>query len=183
MIEEDQSDKILVERFIAGDQSALAVLVKRWHLIFCEKAFWVLQDKHLSKDVAQECWIIIIKKLQTLKNADSFKGWALRIIYTKAIDAHKRRIKELHKSNEIPKKENEDLKDTDHKTMLQKRLLNGIQALSKERQHVIRLFYIEEYSLKEISAILEIPIGTVKSRLFKAREKLKSIIKSYDHEK
>ena len=50
----------------------------------------------------------------------------------------------------------------------------------KEKQDIIRLFYAEEYSITEISAFLKIPIGTVKSRLFKAREKLKSILNKID---
>jgi len=178
MVEEDPGDKYLIERFISGDKSTLAILVKRWHKIFCEKAFWVLRDKDLSKDVAQECWIIIINKLHTLKNAESFKNWALRIIYTKAIDAHKRRIRESRELNMVEAKAYAASNEKEDKTILKRKLLSAIQDLSKDKQDIIRLFYVEEYSLKEISAFLKIPVGTVKSRLFKAREKLKSIIKS-----
>jgi len=183
MNEEEPSDKYLVERYISGDKSTLAILVKRWHKIFCEKAFWVLHDKDLSKDVAQECWIIIANKLHTLKNADSFKSWTLRIIYTKAIDAHKQRTKELQELHKVNNNTYTDSIDEDGKADLKKKLLKAIQDLPKEKQDIIRLFYVEEYSLKEISSFLQIPIGTVKSRLFKAREKLKSIIKSYNYEK
>ena len=183
MIEKDPSDKNLIERYLSGDKSALAILVKRWHKIFCKKAFWVLHDKDLSKDVAQECWIIIIKKLHTLKKMESFKSWALRIIYTKAIDAHKRRTKDFQDLNKIDKKVFWESNKNENEVILKKKLLQAIQDLPKEKQDIIRLFYVEEYSLKEISSFLKIPIGTVKSRLFKAREKLKSIIKSYKYEK
>jgi len=183
MIEEYPNDKYLIERYISGDKSTLAILVKKWHKIFCKKAYWILQDKDLSKDVAQECWIIIINKLHTLKNTESFKSWALRIIYTKAIDAHKRRISELHKLNNIDKKFYSEPDEKEDKTVIKKKLLSAIKDLSKEKQDIIRLFYVEEYSLKEISSFLKIPIGTVKSRLFKAREKLKLIIKSSNYEK
>ena len=168
---------------MSGDKSTLTILVKRWHKIFCEKAFWVLHDKDLSKDVAQECWIIIINKLPTLKKAESFKSWALRIIYTKAIDAHKRRTREFQNLNKIDKKAYTESNEKDGKTALKRKLLSAIQGLSKEKQDIIRLFYVEEYSLKEISSFLQIPIGTVKSRLFKAREQLKSILKSCNYEK
>lgn len=183
MIEESPSDKILIERYVAGDKSALPVLVKRWHKIFCEKAFWVLRDKDLSKDVAQESWMIIINKLTSLKKTESFQSWALRIIYTKAIDAHKRRARELLDKSKLDKKVYLESNDKEDNTAIKKNLLNAIQALSRDKQDVIRLFYVEEYSLKEISIFLKVPIGTVKSRLFKAREKLKSLIKSYDYEK
>lgn len=177
MIEDDSSDKDLIDRYLSGDKSTLAILVKRWHKTFCEKAFWVLRDKDWSKDVAQECWIIIINKLNTLKKAENFKSWALRIIYTKAIDAHKRRKKEFQNWTKMDKSVTDESTDSEEKTVLKSKLLNAIHDLPKEKQDIIRLFYTEEYSLKEISNFLKIPLGTAKSRLFKAREKLKSIIK------
>ncbi len=177
MIEKDPSDKYLIEQYLSGDTSSLPILVKRWHKIFCEKAYWILRDKDLAKDVAQECWIIIIHRLSALKKADSFKSWALRIIYTKSIDAYKRRSRELQAINKIDKKDYAEVDEKEHQAALKSKLLNAIQDLSKEKQDIIRLFYVEEYSLQEISFFLKIPIGTVKSRLFKAREKLKSIIK------
>lgn len=178
MIEKDSSDKFLIERYLSGDKTMLPILVKRWHKIFCEKAYWVLRDKELAKDVAQESWIIIIKKLPTLKNLDSFKSWALRIIYTKAIDAHKRRTRTRLDLNKIDQKVSYSSEDKEEAVAQKRKLLTAIKELSKEKQDIIRLFYVEEYSLKEISAFLKIPTGTVKSRLFKAREKLKSILKS-----
>jgi len=177
MIEKDPNDKYLIERYLSGDKSTLPILVKRWHKIFCEKAYWVLRDKDLSKDVAQECWIIIINKLPTLKKAERFKSWALRIVYTKSIDAYKRRNKEIQNLHRIDKKTYSESNEKEERVVLKRKLLSAIQNLSKEKQDIIRLFYVEEYSLKEISTFLEIPIGTVKSRLFKAREKLKSFIK------
>ena len=185
MKEEDIKDRELIERYLSGDKYSLAVLVQRWHRIFCEKAFWVLKEKNISKDVAQESWIIIINKLHTLKKSDKFKSWALRIVYNKAIDAYNQRRKDpiqdrstkLEAEAFIDSTENEDSK------ALRVKLLLAIQDLPKDKQDVIRLFYVEGYSLKEISSFLQIPIGTTKSRLFKSREKLKLIIKSYGYEK
>jgi len=62
------------------------------------------------------------------------------------------------------------------------RLRNAIYSLSKGQQIVIRLFYLEAYSLNEICEILNLSKGTVKSRLFYAREKLKTIIKHRNYE-
>ena len=61
---------------------------------------------------------------------------------------------------------------------LVKEYKSGETKLPKEKQDVIKLFYVETYLLKEISAILNIAEGTVKSRLFKVREKLKTILKN-----
>lgn len=180
---QDPTDGSLIRQYKAGNTAMLPILVKRYHKIFCQKAYWVIKDKELAKDIAQECWITIIKKLDTLEKVDSFKSWAARIVYTKAIDAVKLKNKETKHStsSEVMESSTQPAEEEGH--LIQKALLTAIQKLPKEKQDIIRLFYAEEYSLSEISTFLDIPIGTVKSRLFKAREKLKSLLKKESHEK
>ena len=172
------TDRSLILQYIEGNTSVLPLLVERYHKIFCKKAYWITKNKETAKDTAQESWITIINKLHTLENVDSFKSWAYKIVYTKSIDALKNRNKESEhlRSIGIPESETESTKDK--KYQIQETLLQAIRTLPKEKQDIIRLFYAEQYSILEISAFLNIPIGTVKSRLFKAREKLKSILKS-----
>jgi RNA polymerase sigma-70 factor (ECF subfamily) len=171
------TDRFLIAQYRAGNTSVLSTLVRRYHKLFCEKAFWVTKDKEIAKDIAQECWIIIINKLDTLKNADSFKSWALRIVYTKSIDRIKTRNKENENLKSVKITESNVLSIEDENNLIHIALLNAIHKLPKDKQDIIRLFYAEEYSIFEISKFLTIPVGTVKSRLFKAREKLKSLLK------
>ena len=124
-----------------------------------------------------------MNKLHTLENADSFRNWAFRIIYTKAIDAVKQRNKENKNLKSAENTESSTQSSEDESNLIQKALLTAIRELPKEKQDIIRLFYAEEYSIIEISTFLKIPVGTVKSRLFKAREKLKVILKKVNHEK
>lgn len=171
------TDRILIIQYREGNTSLLPILIKRYHKIFCENAYWITKDKERAKDIAQEVWIIIINKLDTLENVDSFKSWAFRIIYNMAIDAVKQRKKESENLKsfgiiESVKKSSEGESNPIHIS-----LLKAIKKLPKQKQDIIRLFYSEGYSIIEISTFLGIPIGTVKSRLFKAREKLKSILK------
>jgi len=174
---EKKTDALLILQYRAGNTEVLSRLVKRHHKRFCEKAYWITKDKEMAKDVAQESWIIIINKLHTLEHPDSFRSWALRIIYTKAIDAVKHRNKESKRVASAGTVAPDTQSSTDESNLIQQALLKAIQKLPKEKQDIIRLFYRDEYSITEISAFLKIPVGTVKSRLFKAREKLKSIIK------
>ncbi len=170
-------DTLLVRQYQSGDRSALPKLVKRWHKEFCNKAYWLTKDSDLSKDIAQDCWKIIIAKIEDLKDPKSFKSWAFRIVYSKSLDAlrenQRKRIELQSYGFNQTEEEEEPIDNSD----LKKNLLKAIEQLPKQQQTVLKLFYAEDYSLKEIGQFLDISIGTAKSRLFHAREKLKTIIK------
>lgn len=172
-------DGWLVLQYQSGNDKALSLLVKRWHKKFCSKAYWVTKDIDASKDIAQESWKTIMNKLYGLKDPNSFGSWALTIVYRKAIDFikdNKNKIDKLHQYHYEQESmiTNKDVDNAD----LKKSLLEAIKSLSVHHQMLISLFYVEDYSLQQISEILDISVGTAKSRLFHAREKLKTTIKS-----
>lgn len=171
-------DTDLVKAFQAGDKFALTKLIERWHVIFCKKAYWIVKDAELSKDISQDSWQVIMLKISELKDASSFGSWALRIVYNKSLDALKGKTRDRNKHQEFLYTQLTDNTNTSDNEMLKAKLLTAIKELSVQQQLVIKLFYTESYTLKEISELLNISIGTAKSRLFHAREKLKTIIKS-----
>jgi len=173
-----QIDAELVEKLQSGNKAALATLVKRWHLEFCKKAYWIVKDADLSKDIAQDSWTTIIDKIETLKDSSSFAGWAYRIVYSKSFDALRKKSREQIKQQDYAKDISSLVEDYKEDSQLKNKLSKAIQSLPVQQQLVIKLFYIEDYSLKEISVTLKISVGTVKSRLFHAREKLKLILKT-----
>lgn len=173
------TDKELIIAYKEGSQKAFTDLVKKWHVHFCKLAFWYVKDRDIAKDVAQESWQIILSKLDKLENPERFKSWAISIVNRKAIDWLRASKRVLDKHQKYYK-ENIDtviLNDDSREEVLKKSLLKAIQELSIEQQMVVKLFYTQSYTLKEISGILNISVGTAKSRLFHAREKLKKIIK------
>lgn len=171
-------DAKLVEAFQSGNKEALASLVKRWHLMFCKKAFWLVKDADLAKDIAQDSWQTIIAKIDALQETNRFGSWALRIVYTKSLDVLRKKSNERFNQEEYAKSRSFIEEDDNENTTLKKKLLYVIQDLPKQQQLVIKLFYLEEYSLKEISKTLDISEGTAKSRLFYAREKLRLVLKN-----
>ncbi len=177
-----KSEAVLVAEFQSGDKKALAILVKRWHKLFCEKAYWIVKDADLSKDIAQEVWQVIINKIHTLNDVNVFSSWALRIVYTKSFDALRKQSKERLNDNEYEMEQLQTNTIAEDNSSLKDALLKAIQNLPEQQQVVLKLFYTEDYSLKEISDLLNISIGTTKSRLFHAREKLKLILKNKNHE-
>lgn len=176
----NEPDIVLINRYQSGNKEVLTVLVKRWHLQFCKLAYWYCNDKDISKDIAQESWLIIFNKLNDLQQPEKFKSWAISIVNRKAIDwirKTKREHRKLHRFyDETPKNVVNNSPNDFSKELLQQMKLE-ILKLSKNQQIVLQLFYLEEQTLKQIASLLNISIGTAKSRLFHAREKLKSQLK------
>lgn len=169
-------DALLVLQYQSGDKKALSLLVKRHHTKLCRHSYWYTHNLDASKDIVQDSWSIIITKLGSIRDPNAFGSWAMRIVTRKSLDFLNRNKNDREKlAGYRSTPHNLDAEEDKESDLIQ--LENAIKLLPNDQQVVLRLFYTEEYSLKEISTILEISIGTVKSRLFHAREKLKAILK------
>nr|WP_299066719.1 RNA polymerase sigma factor [uncultured Allomuricauda sp.] len=174
-------DGLLVLEYQSGNRKSLSLLVKRHHVRLCKHSYRFTYDAEVSKDIVQDSWKIIISKLYTLKDPNSFSSWATRIVTRKSLDylgklkRNSKHIEGIHKNATMNEAENDRESEI-------KKLHLAIKELPENQQMVLRLFYLEEYSLKEIESILEISVGTAKSRLFHAREKLKTILKDRNYE-
>ncbi|MDT0608584.1 RNA polymerase sigma factor [Croceitalea rosinachiae] len=171
-------DALLVISYQTGDKKALALLFKRWNKKICVQAYRYNNDWESAKDVTQETWRTVITKIHSLRDANRFGSWVMTIASRKALDDIKREKKVFREFNEeywVDKTIGLNTVDTrDQQIRL---ALNAITELPVDQRIVLKLFYLEEYSLKEISAITNVSISTVKTRLFRAREKMKLILK------
>lgn len=171
-------DEWLVLQYRAGHDKALTLLAKRWHHKIIRQAHWHTQNMEASKDVAQESWYVIVRGLNNLRDPQRFGVWALSITSKKSIDWI--RANQKDRKREEDKREAQEMFNTENDESKQQKieaLRTAMKDLPDEHRMVLSLFYLESYSLKEIAKVLHIPAGTVKSRLFNAREKLKKIIK------
>jgi len=173
------SNETLIDQIQKGDKRSLQLLIKRFHPKLVGTITYYTKNKTPVDDLAQECWYVIIEKLEKLDLKISFEAWALTIARRKSIDWIRKQQQMRKQAQEVKKEAASKSKDSDTndmKIMLDK-IHSGIQLLSPTQQIVMKLFYLENLSLREICNVLEIPEGTVKSRLFNARESLKEIIK------
>lgn len=176
-------DGLLVLEFQKGSQKSLELLVKRHHKRLCNHAFGFTKNIEVSKDIVQDSWKVIILKLNVLKDPNSFSCWATKIVSRKCLDHLNRENRKHRILNDIKAEEQRPKFDGNVQESKLQEVAKAIKTLPENQQQILKLFYTQDYRLNEISEILDISVGTAKSRLFHAREKLKKILKNEDHEK
>ncbi len=172
-------DSILVDEILSGNQMAFTLLFKRWQKRLLARALWLTGNADAAKDVVQESWEIIFLKLHQLKDTRKFGNWALSIVSRKCMDWLRKGSREKKLKSDYRDQSNisQPLTGKENIPNNIELIRRAIRELPKQQQLVLTLFYLDGFGLKHISEILNIPKGTVKSRLFNAREKLKKIIK------
>lgn len=170
--------KFLVEKYQQGDEEALQTLIKDFHPTLLRTLYHYTNDETPVDDLAQECWCTIVEQLGEVELYISFKAWALTIARRRAIDwirSQQRSRRKARALKEHVKEKGHQPKTASEDERLEKVRI-GIQQISPSHRVVLRMFYMENLSLAEISKVLDLSKGTVKSRLFYAREKLKNTI-------
>ena len=172
------SNEQLVEQFQNGQEDALKLLIKRFHPKLKRTINYHTRDREPIDGIAQDCWYAIIEKLEKLQLKISFDAWALMIARRKAIDwiRGQQQSRQRTQTMRAETKAKNEMNQTEYETDRQMQIDIAMQQLPATQKMVLNMFYREHLSLKEISEVLNITEGTVKSRLFYAREKLKNII-------
>lgn len=174
----DQSEPaegMLVGRLRHGDMAALAELYEKYQTPIFRTALAITRDPAAAEDILQECFIRLYTHADRLRTDRSVGPWLYRVAVNLSCDwvHHRRRLLGLL-GNLVgrwtaPFRVEWAVEERE----LQERVREAIRTLPISQQVVIVLYYLEELSLKEIAEILEIPEGTVKSRLHYGREALK----------
>lgn len=130
-------------------------------------AFHILKNKEDAEDALQETLYRAYSHLGQLKNPEYFKTWMVRILLNTAFEMQKKRKNnlDLDEYNDVIGKS----EDITTKIMLE----TVIREMDEKYQHVIFLYYYENYSVKEISEILNVSVMNVKQRLSRSRKILK----------
>ncbi len=168
-------DEYLVTRSQLGDSQAFRQLVARWHRLLVQQASHITRDDEAARDIVQESWIGIVRGLGRLRDPARFRAWAMRIVANKARDWIRRQQSYRRFTNQVEEaaRMSEDLPAEDPAGNEIGRVRAGLADLDAEQRMILTWFYMEEMSVREIADVLSIPVGTVKSRLFKARKALR----------
>ncbi|MHC4688789.1 MAG: RNA polymerase sigma factor [Planctomycetota bacterium] len=125
-----------------------------------------------SDDILQDIWLTVFKKIHKLKEARSFTVWLYRIARNKVYDGFRRkeRFVKLSKDEMVP------VSDSDEPVFEPddaEKLLRALNTLKTYHREVLTLYFIEQMSYQSIADVIDCSVGTVRSRLFYAKQSLR----------
>lgn len=173
----------LIEKSIAGDVESFELLIKGYRQYVYNIALRMMGNPHDAEDMAQESLIKAFKKIHQFKADSKFSTWLYRIVMNTCKDELRKNKDNLASLDEAINTKH--LEDDTHdplliyeKIELKERIERALNKLSGDGKEIIILRDIMGYSYDEIGDILEIPIGTVRSRINRNRITLKNILKA-----
>lgn len=180
-------EKILIKKCIKGDIDAFEKLIEAHQKRAYNIALRILKNPDDAMDISQEAFIKVFKSIKSFKFQSSFSTWLYRIISNTCIDFLRKNKNETYSiDNPIQteegniKRQFEDQGNTTEemfdKKMTKELVHQAIDELDNQHRVIVILRDIEGFSYNEIADILGCTLGTVKSRISRARDNLKNII-------
>jgi RNA polymerase sigma-70 factor (ECF subfamily) len=179
----------LISRALGGDQRAYTELTHRFRSAVFQIVFKIVRDKETANDLVQETFMKAFASLASYRSEYRFSTWLYKIAANSSIDhLRKKRIKALSLDRKLETKDGTvEIEIPDYSyhpgIVLERKeqrlsIEEAIQSLPGKYREVIIYRHKDDKSYEEIADLLSIPIGTVKARIFRARELLKKKLKN-----
>lgn len=159
-----------------GNDKAFLKIFQQYEEDIYRMAFLYVKNQEDALDVVQEVAYHSFKKIHTLKKPEYFKTWLMKITINCAVNIVKKNLKVIQlipEFEEFVGSNNEDIP-------LSLTLQNLIDTLQEDEKSIVLLMFYQNFTFKEISEALEIPLGTAKSVLYRALDKLRKEFKEAD---
>ena len=177
----------LIKKIKDGDLDAFSHLVRSYEKKAFNFTYRMLKDVHLAEDATQEAFLRVFSKIDTFRGNSSFSTWFYTILNNICLDILRKKSRQAETTTLYQQNDDEEfelqIEDTSpgpHERLQKKDALKSLEKaiskLSKEHKAVIILRDIEDKEYDEIAQILGISLGTVKSRLSRARLALRKIL-------
>lgn len=176
-----ETDPQLVERIRRGDKEAFAELVRRHADGMLAMAYALVGSRPDAEDVVQETFLVALKKIASFEGRSAVGTWLRGILVFKA--SRLRRSRKIrgaltlsdHDGADDPARGDSGLATRSASAAVDSRIdaMAMLDSLSQEHREIVVLRELQQYSYEEISRMLKLPIGTVESRLYRARQELR----------
>ena len=176
-------DAELIEAFLDGDEGAFTELVRKHEKAVHALAWRKVGDFHAAEEIAQDAFVKVYHKLSTLKNPNQFAGWLYVITDRLCIDWHRKKRVPMESLEAMEPGELEEHYYAEHLVAEREAAVAGrkreavkqiLRRLPESERTVVSLHYLGERTCEEISELLGVSPNTVKSRLHRARKRLKA---------
>jgi RNA polymerase sigma factor (sigma-70 family) len=170
----------LIDRILAGDQNEYATLVDRYKSYAFTIALKIVQNRSDAEEVAQDAFVKAFHYLRSFNREAKFSTWLYRIVFNTAISHHRKNRRPLESLQDTfgetgPSERNLEKEDK------QVFIARAMEKLNETDRMALSLFYLQEFSLEEVAAIMEQNQNTIKVRVHRARlrlaDELKGILK------
>ena len=181
-------DQVLIKKILGGKKSSFEELMKKYNKKIFGFIFRMVRDEEIAIELTQDFFIKIFKILEKYNFEYKFSTWAYRICYNLVIDYVRKNQTYINSldddsvsQKQMLKSENyvaEDGFDQLAKEELKEYIWEVVSAIPVKYRELILLRYLQGLKYDEIASITELPVGTVKNRIFKAKEILKTEIEN-----
>jgi len=151
-----------------GSRAAMDALVRHHYRDLLRFAYSLCRDTALAQDAVQDAWIKVARRLRTLDDPRAFRGWVYHAVRWRVGDL----VRRAHRRDR-PLEGAEAARDRSADRDSRIDLAAAIAELPSTEREALQLFYVSGLTIPEIAVVLDIPPGTVKSRLHRARGLLK----------
>lgn len=170
----EATDQDLIARTLAGEGEAFGVLVERYERAVYNLSLRTMRDVEEAKDATQDAFLKAYRALRTFRTGAKFSTWIFTIAYRACLDrlAKRRRLS----NEELPDRADAAPGPADEAERKDeaRRLREAIDALPDKYRAVITLYHLHGKQYDEIATVLGLPMGTVKTHLFRAKELLRN---------
>jgi len=169
------SDEKLIEIIRGTDRELYAEIIKRYQAKLMRYAGYITGDDNMGADAVQESFIKAYVNLNSFDVKKKFSSWIYRIVHNEAINLVNKHKKQVPISDEDGYNSGIDLEDDFIKSELISHAHGCLEKMPIIYREPLSLLYLEERSYEEISDILRIPVGTVGTRINRAKGIMKKI--------
>jgi RNA polymerase sigma factor (sigma-70 family) len=164
----------------AGDRDALVALLRDMEPHVYRTAYYILGNEQDALDASQEALLRIYKKIDSYEEKAQFKTWVQRIVTNICIDKFRKSKPSVSiEEHEFVFTASNDVEGEVLSAYLAKDIREAIEQLPEHHRTVVVLRYLQDFSYNEIADSLNLPINTVKSYLFRARQQLQTMLRDY----
>jgi len=181
----DVTDEQLVYAFRNGDEKAFTEIVFRYKHRLTRLAWSVVHNEDDAMDVVQESFIKVYRKLHSFQGTSKLYTWLYRIVMNHSIDYVRKRpaaiIVPVDEMLREPASKDKSMRPDINllNKELNKRIFEAVDELPEKQKKTVILREVEDLSYNEIAEIMGCSVGTVMSRLYYAREKIRDILEPY----